>query len=151
VAEGLGEGEGCEDSRAADCTRRQFLWERAELSWGGNASRRALFDNVLCIRRYSVRPDAIDLTFSLSRSLRSRILWDDREGGILLDDGYIKARRLVDDRWRVTRRKIVKFSDRTPYANGRGWLDSGQILNYLAPAGLIYWLENDIASLEIGG
>jgi hypothetical protein len=129
----------------------RYLEETAELMWGGDPSQRASFENVLLIHPYSVRKDVgiIDLYFSLGSSVRSRVLWDARAGGLLLDYGYIKARRLTEDRWRVTRRKTVKFSDRTPYANGRGWLDVGQMLNYLAPAGLTYWLENDIASLEI--
>jgi hypothetical protein len=143
-----------EDERPAageGYTEARYLEEGAELMWGGDPSQRASFENVLRIHPYSVREDVgiIDLYFTLGSSVRSRVLWDARAGGLLLDYGYIKVRRLTDDRWRVTRRKTVKFSDRTPYANGRGWLDVGQMLNYLAPAGLTYWLENDIASLEI--
>jgi hypothetical protein len=148
-------GDGCHGCRrtGARCREFHFLEETAVLSWGGDPSQHATFENVLSVHPYSVRtdPGTIDLYFSLSRSVRSRVLWDDRAGGVLLDYGYIKARHLVDDRWRVTRRKTVKFSDRTPYANGRGWLDVGQMLNYLAPAALTYWLENDIASLEFTG
>lgn len=135
----------------AQCGEPRFLKETAVLSWNGDPSQYAFFENVLSIHPYSERrePGAIDLRFSLSRSVRSRVLWDERRGGLQLDHGYIKVRHLVDDRWRVTRRKTVKFSDRTPNANGRGWLDVGQMLNYLAPAGLMYWLENDISSLEV--
>jgi hypothetical protein len=129
----------------------RFVEETAQIFWGGDPTRQATFENVLYVRPFAVQPDAgrIDLSFSLSRSVRSRVLWDERPGGIVLDSGYIKVRPLVDNRWRVTRRKVVKFSDRTPYTDGRGWLDFGQMLNYLAPAALAYWLENDIASLEI--
>jgi hypothetical protein len=130
------------------CTGGYLLQERAALSWGVNLNQQGSFHNVLRIHPYAVRPDrgTVDLHFSLSRSIRSRILWDERAGGLLLDHGYVKVRPLGTDHWRVTSRKILKFSDRTPYANGPGWLDVGQMLNYLAPAALSWWLESEMYS-----
>jgi hypothetical protein len=64
------------------------------------------------------------------RSIRSRILCDERTGGLSLDHGYLRVRPLAPGRWQVTTRKIVKFS-------GRPWLD------HIAPATLRWWLENE--------
>jgi hypothetical protein len=54
----------------------------------------------------------------------------------------------IENRWRVTTRKVLRFSDRTPYANAAGWLDFGQLLNYLAPAAVTWWLETDFYGAE---
>jgi hypothetical protein len=81
--------------------------------------------------------------------MSSVVLWDARPGGILVDQGYIKIRPLSEDRWRVTRRKVLRFSDRTPYDNATpGWLDVGQTLNYLSPAALCLWMESETYSLK---
>jgi hypothetical protein len=143
-------GEGCTGCHADGngCDGGQLLEERAQLSWGADPNQQGSFHNVLRIHPYSVRPDrgTIDLNFSLARSVKSRILWDERAGGLLLDHGSIKVRPLAKNHWRLTSRKIVKFSDRTPYANPSGWLDTGQLLNYLAPAALTWWLESETYS-----
>jgi hypothetical protein len=127
----------------------RFLHEHAEVSWGLDPNQQGFFDNVLAVR-FSVWPEkrSVNVDFSLSRSIASRILWDQRAGGMLINNGYIKVRPLLgaEDRWRVTRRKTLKFSDRTPYANGPGWLDVGEMLNYLAPSALAWWLESDMYS-----
>ena len=72
----------------------------------------------------------IDVSFSLHRSIESAVLWDRRAGGLQLNQGYIKVAPLSENTWRVTSRKILRFSDRTPSVGGRGWLDFGQILNF---------------------
>jgi len=48
----------------------------------------------------------------------------------------------------MTVRKVLKFSDRTPYSSAPGWLDFGQMLNYLAPASITWWLETELYSAE---
>lgn len=147
-----------------------FLNEIASIAWDGNSDQQATFHNVLNILT-SVRrsrtdvsagdPDSIvgrdeqsakedqvslnlnqaDVVYNLCRSIDSRFLWDQRAGGILLNQGFIKLRELGNDNWRVTMRKQLKFSDRTPYENGLGLRDFGQLANYLAPATLTWWLE----------
>ena len=52
----------------------------------------------------------------------------------------------MPDVCRVTTRKILQFSDRTPYSGATGWFDFGQLLNYLAPATLTWWLESEVYS-----
>jgi hypothetical protein len=128
---------------------RRLLEEEASLSWGPNADRQSSFHNVLRIDRHTVDPRAqnIEVRFSLSRSIRSRVMWDERAGGIVVNDGYVKVRHVVDDRWRVTSRKRLRFSDRTPYLHGQGWRDVGQTLNFLAPAALAWWMESETYSL----
>ena len=55
------------------------------------------------------------------------------------------------NRWRVTTRKVLRFSDRTPYSKPTGGMDFGQLLNYLAPAAVTWWLETDFYSSEAMG
>jgi hypothetical protein len=128
----------------------RFLEEKAVISWGRDANQQASFHNVLNIDKFSIREDdeSIELDFSLSRSIRSRILWDERAGGILINEGYIKARRVAAGVWRVTSRKILRFSDRTPISSRPESLDLGQMLNYLAPAAVMLWLESEMYSTE---
>jgi hypothetical protein len=111
--------------------------------------RQSSFHNVLRIEKHTVKEDAkdIDVEFSLSRSIRSRVMWDERSGGIVVNDGYLKVRHVLDDRWRVTSRKRLRFSDRTPHLYGQGWRDLGQALNFLAPAALAWWMESETYSL----
>lgn len=125
----------------------RLLEEWAALSWGPDPNQQGAFHNVLRAN-YSVREDrsTADLEFSLSRSIDSRILWDERAGGIQINEGYLKVRPVTDDRWRVTSRKVLRFSDRTPFSSGPGWLDLGQMLNYLAPGALNWWLESEMYS-----
>jgi hypothetical protein len=133
--------------------RRRYLLEDVEVYWGDEQIQTGTFNNVLRIDKFDVRDDdeTISLDFKLCRSIDSRILWDSRAGGILIDDGFIRARPLGEDRWRVTSRKILKFSDRTPYSNPPGWRDFGQMLNYLAPAAVTWWLETELHTAECMG
>jgi hypothetical protein len=125
----------------------RLLEETAAISWGRDASQQAWFHNVLRIDRFSVdhRLATIDLEFSLSRSIGSRVLWDKRAGGILLDEGSVRVRPLAEHGWRVTGTKTLRFADRTPSALGPGWLGLGRVLNLLAPAALLQWLETDLS------
>ena len=90
--------------------------------------------------------------------------WDARAGGILIDGGYIQARPVlvgsapddgeavpIKNRWRVTTRKVLRFSDRTPYASAPGLLDFGQLLNYLASGGGDMVVETDFYGSESMG
>jgi len=147
-----------------------LLNEVAEISWNGDVNEQARFHNVLNILT-SVRPNGAltngdnsaetpaggpelrqaDVDYNLCRSVDSTVLWDKRAGGLRLNQGFIKLRPLGDDNWRVTMRKELQFSDRTPYENGAGWQDFGQLANYLAPATLTWWLECDTYSLGDDG
>lgn len=125
----------------------RMLEEQVNVYWGVDESSVGAFHNVLRIETHEVRPvKSIDVEYSLARSIDSRILWDARPGGLLVDQGFIKVRPLVKERWRVTSRKTVLFSDRTPNSTGPGWFDFGQMLNYLAPAALTWWLESELYS-----
>jgi len=126
----------------------RLLRERVTFSWGADESELGMFDNVLNINRFDIdeQKGLINMEFDLNRAISSRILWDDRAGGILVDEGYARARRVADGLWRVTVRKTIKFSDRTPYSGGRGWRDLGQLLNYFAPATLSWWIESEMYS-----
>ena len=44
--------------------------------------------------------------------------------------------------------RVLRFSDRTPYASAPGLLDFGQLLNYLVPAAVTLWLETDFYGSE---
>ena len=127
--------------------RPKLLEEEVTIRFGDDASRIAYFNNILNVD-FNPDPDTrrIDLDFSLNRCIRSRILWDERAGGILIDEGYARARPLGKDAWRLTVRKTLRFSDRTPYSGGPGWNDFGQLLNYLAPAMLSWWIESEMYS-----
>jgi hypothetical protein len=131
----------------------RLLEETAAISWRRDAGQQAWFHNVLRIDRFTVDHGlgTIDLEFSLSRSIRSRVLWDERAGGILLDEGYLKVRPLGGNCWRVTGRKALKFGDRTPHASGPMWSGLGQLLNLVAPAALIRWLETDMYHVAAEG
>jgi hypothetical protein len=120
------------------------------------------FTNVLTLDKFTKDPQTgITLPFRLCRSVDSRIFWDARAGGILIDGGFIQARPVlvgsapddgeavpIKNRWRVTTRKVLRFSDRTPYASAPGLLDFGQLLNYLVPAAVTLWLETDFYGSE---
>jgi hypothetical protein len=133
--------------------KRRYLFENVQVSWGDEQIQTGTFENVLRIDKFAVREKerTVSLDFKLCRSLNSRILWDSRAGGILIDDGFIRARPLGEGRWRLTSRKILKFSDRTPYSNPPGWRDFGQMLNYLAPAAVTWWLETELHTAECMG
>jgi hypothetical protein len=127
----------------------RLLEEKVTVSAGFGADQVGSFHNVLRIKKFAVKDGSdptIDVDFALSRSISSRILWDARPGGILVDQGFIKVRKIFDDRWRITTRKILKFSDRTPNSTRVEWLDFGEMLNYLAPAALTWWLESELYS-----
>ena len=89
----------------------------------------------------------IVLGFSLCRSISSDVLWDSRRGGLMLNEGYMRVRPLGGGRWRITSRKLLRFSDRTPYTGASGWADFGEMLNYLAPTALSWWVETETYSL----
>jgi len=135
-----------------------LLRESAQISWSGRADQQATFENVLNVvssirdpRSDADLPAALDdqelrtaeVRYNLCRSINSTVLWDRRAGGILVNQGFIKVRPVGGRRWQVTMRKEVQFSDRTPYVDGRGWGDFGQLSNYLAPSTLTCWLESE--------
>ena len=130
-----------------------YLDERAKVSWGGDPNQEGRFHNVLNILTkymYDNRDEDhayVDVDYSLCRSIDSKILWDERAGGLLVNQGFIRIRPLGNRRWRVSMRKEVRFSDRTPYASAAGWLDFGELVNYFAPAVLTWWLECETYSL----
>jgi hypothetical protein len=127
-----------------------MLEEHVRISWGLDALAAGTFHNVLRIPRCVIDAGSgtIDVEFALARSIDSRILWDERPGGILIDQGYLRVRPLppFGNRWRITSHKTLLFSDRTPNAGGPGWTDFGQLQNYLAPAALSWWLESEMLS-----
>jgi hypothetical protein len=121
----------------------RFVYEDVRVGWGLDNLQRGGFRNVLAIDYFKADKTGIALPFRLCRSIDSRILWDFRPGGILIDGGYLVARPVGQDRWRVTTRKVLQFSDRAPYSNPTGGMDFGQLLNYLVPAAVTWWLETD--------
>jgi hypothetical protein len=128
-------------------TEPRLLAESCAISWGedGNSS---TFDQVLWIDKFHAHEGEgrISVEFSLCRSIGSRVLWDERAGGLLVDEGFIKARQLTDGHWRVTSRKVLNFSDRTPNTAPLGGMDFGEMLNYLAPAAMTWWVESEMYS-----
>jgi hypothetical protein len=130
-----------------DDGRNRLLREQVAFTWGTSREQGGEFDAVLN-SAYNVHEPFITLKFSLCRSLSSRVLWDSRAGGILLDSGYIKARPVSRGCWRVTSRKVLRFSDRTPDVSEPGWFDQGKLLNYLAPASMCWWIESETYSVE---
>jgi hypothetical protein len=155
-----------------DGTRAGLLNEKVAFSWGDDPDQRGTFHNVLNVRRTILRPGdrpgegkppekygSITINFSLCRSISSALLWDRRLGGIEVDSGFIKVRHLARDTsgdtsgdtpldtWRVTYKKYLQFSDRTPNSYGSDWTDLGQMLNYFAPAALTWWMESETYSI----
>ncbi len=138
--------------RGKDGSLEGLLYEVAAMSWGRDTAQQGVFENVLNVsRRYESVPGhrrrAIDIRFSLCRSISSRVLWDTRTGGIVMNEGFMRVVPLGGNRWRITSRKLLRFSDRTPYSGTNGWTDFGQMLNYLAPAALSWWVETETYSL----
>lgn len=125
--------------------RTHVFEEDVVISWGPDEARLGAFHNLLNVE-VSGRESMIDINFDLNRSISSRILWDERPGGILVDEGYVKVRPVTRDVWRITTRKTIRFSDRTPYAGGHGWNDFGHVLNFLAPAAIGWWVESEMYS-----
>ena len=121
----------------------RLLYEDVRVGWGLDNLERGGFRNVLTVDYFTASKTGIALPFRLCRSIESRILWDSRPGGILIDGGYLVARPVGKNRWRVTTRKVLQFSDRAPYSNPTGGMDFGQLLNYLTPAAVTWWLETD--------
>lgn len=145
-----------EMGKTLDERQTWLLREKVGIMSGLTPTQIAEFENVLGVG-FTVKPDEdkADLRFWLERSLRSRYLWDERPGGILIDEGFTKVRpvfptekggRQQEDArvWRVTIRKALRFADRTPASWGDSPLQFGQSLNYLAPATLAWWLQSDI-------
>lgn len=131
----------------------RLLEEQASLSWGEGNDQHASFHNILRVQHSVVDqpqreyPVGVDIRFSLSRSVESAVLWDRQPGGLLANQGYLKVRPLGNRSWRVTSQKNIRFSDRTPSSRARGWSDFGQLLNYLAPTALSWWVETETYSL----
>jgi hypothetical protein len=130
-----------------DDGRHMLLREKVQFTWGARRDHRGEFEALLN-SSFKVHEPLITLKFSLCRSISSRVLWDSRSGGILVDAGYIKARPVSDGCWRVTSRKVLRFSDRTPGFGETGWFDQGKLLNYLAPAAMSWWIESETYSVE---
>ncbi len=135
-----------------DGTVHGLLYEEAAITWGQGSAQQGSFTNVLNVDRRAARggrheDSFIDLGFSLCRSISSDVLWDRRRGGLMLNEGYLRVRPLGGDRWRVTSRKLLRFSDRTPYTGASGLADFGEMLNYLAPTALSWWVETETYSL----
>jgi len=129
-----------------------FLHEVAAMTWGDDQAQRAEFRNVLNVTQSVEKPPrparpTIEVKFSLCRSISSDVLWDHRRGGITMNEGFLRITPLGRSHWRITSRKLLKFSDRTPYSGGTGLTDFGQMLNYLAPAALSWWVETETYSL----
>ena len=125
------------------------LHETVNLRWGAENEQLGWFDNRLTIDEFTADVDRygreiVDLKFSLNDSIRSRVLWDERIGGITVDEGFVRARPIAPRVWRVTSRKWIGFSDRTPYSGGDTWFDIGKTLSYLAPATLSWWIESEM-------
>ena len=134
-------GEGFDDSR--------YMFEHVEVRWGDDDVQTGEFRNVLVIDGFkpSRERGTISLRFRLCRSIDSRMLWDERAGGILIDGGYIVVRPVKQGGpFRMTARKVLRFSDRTPYSGAAGLFDFGQMLNYMTPAAVTWWLETDLCS-----
>ena len=140
------------DKKGKPCPREMKLREVVQVPSGLSSTVIAEFENILRITlsqgKLGKDDGSADLTYSLYRSCTSRYLWDERPGGILLDQGFIKVRPLGDETWRVTVRKILRFADRTPASWADTPLQFGQSLNYLAPAALSWWLQSDMYNAE---
>ena len=122
----------------------RFLYEDVHVGWGLDNVQRGGFRNVLAVDYFKAnKRTGISLPFRLSRSIDSRVMWDSRPGGILIDGGYLVARPVGEGSWRVTTRKVLQFSDRAPNSTPTGGMDYGQMINYLAPAAVTLWLETD--------
>lgn len=133
--------------RAYSDPKERLIEERVRIVWGTSAQELGSFHNLLNARlrvRDDKFPASVSLDFDLHRCISSRVLWDVRPGGILLDEGYARARQVANGLFRVTVRKTLRFSDRTPYRGGAGWHDLGQLLNLLAPAAMSWWLESEM-------
>ena len=127
--------------------KERLIEEKVRIAWGTSAQELGSFHNLLNAR-FRVRDDrypaTVSLDFDLHRCVSSRVLWDVRPGGILVDQGYARARQVADGLFRVTVRKTLRFSDRSAYGGGAGWQDLGQLLNLLAPAAMSWWLESEM-------
>jgi hypothetical protein len=122
----------------------RFLYEDVHVGWGLDNVQRGGFRNVLAVDYFKANEETgISLPFRLCRSIDSRVMWDSRPGGILIDGGYLVARPVGEGSWRVTTRKVLQFSDRAPNSKPAGGMDYGQMINYLAPAAVTLWLETD--------
>lgn len=66
------------------------------MAWGRDTSQQSVFENVLNVSRSfqrvpGHRRKAITIDFSLCRSIASRVLWDVRSGGIMMNEGYMRV------------------------------------------------------------
>lgn len=124
-----------------------MLEEFVDIAWDNSKFQRASFHNVLNIVTYSdERQGKADVHYNLCRSVSSSFLWDSGPGGLRLDQGFVKLRRLGSgDIWRLTVRKEVQFDNR-PAGYGGPW-DLNRLMNSLAPAALAFWLDSGLYNL----
>jgi hypothetical protein len=147
-------GEWCKKDKKGELKDNELLLrEVVKVPSGLSPTVIARFDNILRIVLHESQSEegggSAKLTYSLYRCLNSRYLWDERPGGILLDQGYIKVSALGNGKaWRVSIRKILRFADRTPASWADTPLQFGQSLNYLTPAALSWWLQSDMYNAE---
>lgn len=138
------------DEAAGTVTAAQgplLLRERVEIGWENSPDQRARYDNVLNIETRADGIDAADVRYTLCRSLSSSFLWDRGPGGLTLDSGFVKLRRLGQrNAYRLTMRKHVQFGDRA--GRGTGPQNLSTLTNYLAPAALTSWLECQIYGIK---
>jgi hypothetical protein len=127
-----------------------ILWDREqrEVSSAHNVIRLDRLD-------FDASTATIDVEYELCRSIDTRLMWDVRSGGMLLDDGFSVARPVGPvpapgqaGVWRVTSTKSELFSDRAPYTSGAGHV-FGEALNLLAPAVVGWWLEMELLSYTV--
>lgn len=124
-----------------------LLREKVQIGWENTPDQQSHYDNVLNISARADGDEAADVRYSLCRSIDSSFLWDRGPGGLVLDSGFVKLRRLGNgDAYRLTMRKSVQFGDR---AGSRGGSQSiSALTNYLAPAALAAWLEGQIYGIK---
>lgn len=126
----------------------RLLDEVVEIVWDQSELQRARYHNVLNVEFSASEPKGeADVTYNLCRSIKSSILWDRGPGGLLMDEGYIKLRRLGNDVWRVTMHKEIAFGDQAGSGTGSGIQDLSHIISLLAPVAITYWLEGEVYSL----
>ena len=123
----------------------RFLYEDVpRVGWGLDNLQRGGFRNVLAIDYF--KADETDIAPSVQAMSEHR---QPDPVGLPARRQPHRRRYLVarpvgrNDRWRVTTRKVLQFSDRAPYSNPTGGMDFGQLLNYLTPAAVTWWLESD--------
>ena len=105
-----------------------------------------IFENVLRITNFSVSPTVARLDFELRESLTMTLpsLALTRNGGLIVDSGYLEAKQVTGPPspvTHVTMQKNLQFVP-LPVGSTSPELDSSEILNYLAPAAMCMWVED---------